>query len=314
MQRAPACKPVRTGHGTVPACREVERWTDGLPRRCTPAATCRLMTQAGVLAPRFAPEEPRHPRVSPIDFHDNGQVARIALDQPARVPTPLGPLPAELLLFHPDGSLKRLFPTNGKLSEFWTLEDEQRLVPRLKILTPLGEIEARFISVAFHATGGLRTVTLWPSDQVALPTPVGIVRVRQGLSFRADGSLESLEPARPLAVETPLGPLHAFDPQPIGLNADANSLQFGSGGEVTGLTTISDTLVVTLHDGTRRRFVPEVGADDCSDACATGDALKLQFGEDKLTLRLGPRRATYPVASVAVERRDDGRRHLPCLQ
>jgi len=271
------------------------------------------MTQAGVLTPRSIPEEPRHPRVTPIEFYQDGQVSRIALDQSVQVPTPAGPLPAELLLFHRDGSLKRVFPTNGKLNDLWTLEDEQRLVPRLRVRTPVGEIAARFISIAFHPGGSLRSVTLWPGDRVAVQTPIGRVDVRQGLSFRRDGSLESLEPARPIVVDTPLGRMEAFDPQPIGLNADANSLGFGPDGEVAALTTVRDIVTVMLADGSPRRFVPSVSANDCADSCATGEVVKLRFESDTITLRVGPTRETHPIANASLERRDDGRRHLPCL-
>jgi hypothetical protein len=310
VDRAAACRPERTRHGVVPACADVERWPSGSPRRCTPAATCRLMTRAGVLTPRAEPDAPRHPRVSPLEFHHDGQVARIALADRVTVPTPVGPLPAELLRFHRDGSIDRVFPANGKLGPLWTVDDEQAFVPHLRIATPVGILEARFIAVAFYPAGNLRSLTLWPDERVMVTTPVGPVLVRQGLSFHADGTLASAEPARPHRVETRIGPLSAFDPQPVGLNADQNSLRFAPDGALAALLTDRDTLLIDQPDGSRRRVSPVVRAGDCSDGCSVGAALEIRFQGDEIVLQLGTDVETHPTAAVRVERTDDGRRHL----
>ena len=271
------------------------------------------MTQAGVLTPRSAPGEPRHPRVTPVEFHENGQVARIALEQSVLVPTPVGDVPAELVTFHPSGAVKRVFPANGKLSETWSEEDERTLVPVLRIATAVGEIEARFISICFFPDGNLRSLTLWPDQRVTLETPLGPLQIRQGLAFRPDGSLESVEPARPTLVSTALGPLHAFDPQPIGLNADANSLAFSASGEVIGLATDRDAVIVVLPDGSRRRYEPTTVLRNCTEACVTGSILRLRFEHDRVALRLGAHRECYPRHAVSVATPEDGRRHLPCV-
>ncbi len=269
------------------------------------------MTRAGVLIPRSEPEEPRHPRVTPVEFYDTGQVARVALAQPIEVTTSLGPLPAELVLFHPDGQLKRVFPANGKVHSMWTVEDEAEFVPRLTLNTPAGEVTARFISIAFHQHGALRSLTLWPGEQVTLATPLGPLSVRQGCSFDASGLLQSVEPARPVRVNTPLGPLHAFDPGAVGLNADANSLQFGPDGRVSALTTERDAVMATLADGTSRRFAPSLAPNDCSDACTTGAPLQLRFVGELVKLRLGAVREEFPLSCLSVARPADGRFHLP---
>ena len=46
---------------------------------------------------------------------------------------------AELVTFHADGSLRRVFPLNGKLSGYWTEADEGALAKAMELSTPLGE-------------------------------------------------------------------------------------------------------------------------------------------------------------------------------
>lgn len=314
MNPSLACQPLRTAHGPVPVCRDVERWDDGGPRRCTPTAACRLLTQAGVLEPRSEVDEPRHSRRESIEFHANGQVARLALPSGTRVVTPLGTLPAELITFHPNGVVRRVLPAAGRLAPDWTEEQEREFVPLLRLVTPLGAIEARFISIHWYPSGALRSLTLWPGEVVSVQTPIGQLLVRQGVSFREDGLLASVEPARPTPILTPLGEITAFDPSPIGLNGDANSLEFTSAGEIQSLVTAVDTLVVRRPEGGLVRYAPGASSESCEEGCSDGTGLRIGFAGVEIRVGTSPKAfVSLPRSTVTVERFGDTKKHLRCL-
>ena len=75
-------------------------------------------------------------------FHESGRLKCLPLETQTIVATPAGDIPAEMLTFHPDGSLSRIFPLNGKLSGYWSQDDEAKLAAPLTMLTPVGVLTA----------------------------------------------------------------------------------------------------------------------------------------------------------------------------
>jgi hypothetical protein len=266
-----------------------------------------------VLTPRSEPDEPRHPRSEQLEFHANGQVARLALSHGTRILTPAGELPAELVTFYESGAVCRVFPAQGRVGPLWSAEDEREFVPELRLQTPLGQLNARFISISWHASGALRSLTLWPGESVAVATPLGVVSARAGLAFREDGTLASLEPARPLCVPTPLGLMTAFDPQPIGLHGDANSLEFGPDGSVSGLITTTDSVAVDDETGGRTFQVQGASSGGSCDSCSAGEALRVRFEVGAVRVRADGLEHRYPLGAVRLVKAGPERRRLPCL-
>ena len=189
------------------------------------------------------------------------------------VETPAGRLPAELVTFHANGAVARVFPLNGKLSGYWTEADEARLAETLTVSTPLGALAARIVAVAFDPAGGLRSLTFWPDEVVPVASPVGEIPVRLGVSFHPGGALRSVEPARPVPVATPIGPIKAYDPDAVGISGDDNSLEFAPDGGVVRVATIGTSVTVHLPDGSETVLSPGLRESICGDgehACRTG--------------------------------------------
>lgn len=225
-----------------------------------------IVTKYGTLVPQHTSDDLRKRDIIPVTYHDNGTPKSVPLETQTVIPTAVGDIPAELISFHDNGEINRIFPLNGKLSGYWSEADEMELATPLTVTTPPGEITARFISLAFFDTGALRSVTLFPGDTVRIDTPLGFMETRIGISFTPDGELESLEPAKPAPVQTLLGEVMAFDPDAVGVNGDANSLVFDRSGAVSGFVTTLTQFKVVQPDGSITTFTPETRESLCGNS------------------------------------------------
>jgi hypothetical protein len=229
---------------------------DGSPAEVLLEERVELSTPAGVLVPQYEPEDPRRQRVQPVELHPGGGLKAVSLQEKEVIETPVGPMAAERVTFHPGGQLRRVFPLDGKISAYWSVENETALAGPQHMETPLGVVSARIISVHFFPSGALRSVTLWPGERATIATPQGPASVSVGFSFHESGALRSFEPDAPFEAKTPIGTVLAFDTDPEGgMAADLNSLQFDEAGNVTALTTATDKVVVTC------KAVAEAGPD-----------------------------------------------------
>lgn len=276
-----------TRYGPLTVHGPVERHPDGSPRAVFVAAPFALDTAAGRLIPQHSIDDSRRMHKPPLTFFANGQVRSAPLERRTVVETPAGPLPAELVTFHENGAVARVFPLNGKLSGYWTEADEAGLAETLPLPTPIGTIAARFVAVAFDPEGRLRSLTLWPGEEVVARAPCGNAPVRLGVSFHADGTVRSLEPARPLEVSTPAGPIWAYDPDAVGISGDDNSLVFDRDGQVARVATVRSAVTARLPGGQRRELCPQVRDSLCGDGDHELTPLVLDFTAGSLVARHG---------------------------
>ncbi|MDR3640417.1 MAG: hypothetical protein P4L39_03760 [Humidesulfovibrio sp.] len=287
---------LHTRYGSIPFAGFVERFADGGVMSCTPSGAVTLDTPYGALSPQFSTDDLRRRTVQSLSFHPTGALRAIPLERATRVETPAGALMAELLTFHPDGALCRVFPLNGKLSGYWTQDDEGLLAEPVRLDTPLGRIEKRIINVYFAPDGALLSLTLWPGETLDVPTPLGVLAARVGVAFRPDGSLRSLEPARPLAVPTPAGRIQAYDLDAVGISGDANSLEFWPDGPVKRVRT-NLTRVLACgrpggdEQGRELSFCPELRDSLCGDGDNEIVPMQLEFGPEETRIRTRPNQA-----------------------
>lgn len=276
---------LHTRCGDIAASGVVERFADGGVMSCTPARETRLDTRCGALVPQFTTDDLRRRTVQAVSFFPNGNVRALPLERPTEVATPAGPVTAELVTFHPEGTLCRVFPLNGKLSGMWTEADEAALATPLRVDTPLGVVEKKIIGLRFDPAGRLLSLTLWPGETLDVPTPQGIIAARTGVAFRPDGGLRSLEPARPQPVKTPAGSVMAYDLDAIGVCGDTNSLEFSENGEVARVRTNLSRLVAQGPDGGRRVFEPFLRESICGDGDREISPLSIEFATDATRVR-----------------------------
>jgi|GEM_PF-3736710 len=99
---------------------------------------------------------------------------------------------------------------------------------------------------------------MWPREKITIDTPIGKIPVRIGLKLFDDGNIESIEPAEPFIVETPIGPINAFDMNALGVDADKNSLRFDKAGRLTSLVTSDDIVIVSKSTGKSKIISPQL--------------------------------------------------------
>jgi hypothetical protein len=208
----------------------------------------RILTGAGRLAPAFTETARRKNKYS-VEFYKSGMVKAVALESQQDIITPIGNFPAELVTFYETGELKRFFPLDGKISGFWSEADERALNRSIQIDLGFTRFAAALNGMAFYKSGKLKSVSLYPGEIINVSTIYGAVSVRTGFSLYETGELDSLEPACPYPIDTPIGRVFAYDPNAWGLGADANSLAFDPDGRVRKLTTISTKISATGDDG-----------------------------------------------------------------
>ncbi len=300
-----------TRFGPIPVAEPEERFPDGGLRACLPAEATVLHTPIGPLVPQHSTDDLRRKTVQAVEFFDGGELRCLALEERTTVPTPLGPLPAELVTFHPGGAVRRVFPLNGKLSGYWSQEDEAGLAEPLTLDTPLGTITARVICVRFDASGRLAGLTLWPGERVEVPTPVGVLPARNGLTLWPGGSLRSMEPAEPLLVPTAVGDIRAYDPDAVGVSGDDNSLVFDARGAVERVSTVQSVVRVELGGGEVRVFEPTSRESLCGDEEREPVPMVLEFSAGRVLVRRDP---AAPGESLPLDgARFAVRPHLPQL-
>lgn len=265
---------------------------DGSPVSCMLDRPNEVETPLGRFVPKWQ-EDVRHKHIPALSFYPDGTLKTLYLEQQSLVKTPIGDYPAEFLTFYPSGALCRLFPVNGKISGYWSEEDESGLCPTLAFRLFCGAFRAKIISMHFYESGALRSLALWPGETVVLRTNIGVLPVRGGAAFYEDGSLDSAEPAHPLPVETPVGVITAYDTDAMSLHGDSNSLGFYPDGAMRCLVTSTDRVEVIAPGGRVVSFGPARRPDPLLDGGTVLLPLRIAFSGEEITLDNGGIRGTY---------------------
>lgn len=241
-----------------------------------------LETQVGVIVPQYLVDDHGRRVLKPVFFYENGKLKKAPLQESAVIETQYGKISAELVMFYNDGSLKKLFPLNGKLSGYWGEKDEYALAEDLELQLSCGAIRAKVINIVFYKGGNIKCLTLWPQERVEVKTPVGTMRVRVGISFYEDGCVKSVEPATPCCVETKIGTITAYDNDPEGIMGDINSLQFNRQAEVIALSTTQNTIIVKKPSGEMVKYAPSQKESLCSEQVSVTVPLQIEFRDGKI--------------------------------
>lgn len=240
-------------------------------------------TPLGPLVPNYVYDDARKKYAPGVVFYESGALKSLRLLNVTEVPTPLGKkLPAEKLSFYENGALKRLFPLDGRLSGFWSEKDERKLLSPIPLKFSFGAFNILASGIAFYPEGSIRSVTLWPGENLSLPLSSGMVKVGAGFSLYPEGMLQSVEPKVPVKVETPLGPMEAFDPEALGVCADSNSLGFSPEGKVVKLKAL--VILEYLKGGGQLVIKPFSKPHPLDDARVLHRPLSFVFSPTKVTV------------------------------
>ena len=257
-----------------------------------------LATHVGELIPAYTETHRRKNKYS-VEFHKSGMVKAVALNEAQKIQTPIGEFPAELVTFFESGELNRFFPLDGKISGMWTEEEEKKLATPLSFKLPFTSFTAIIGGVAFYKNGDIRSITLFPGETVKIATKYGDITARNGFSLYESGKLESLEPADPTTIKTPIGAFAAFDPNAIGINADSNSLVFDEEGRISALTTAHNRAAAQTEDGRHQMFIPREVINPLDNETMITEGMKISFdyNEDTVKFDDGIKETKLPITN-----------------
>lgn len=295
MKTATAPETATTKYGMLRGITRASYHENGNLERCTLEQPTKITLPGGVFVPQYedqyADDRRRKQLTKSLTFYEDGTIASIVLQDATSVTTGVGDVPAEMINFHENGTIKRIFPVYGTISAFWTEADEHRASPELTLDLPTGPFKGKIINLAFYPTGEFKSVTLWSADFLVLQTPAGSIRTRIGFCLYQDGNVKSVEPDSVLKVDTPIGEIPAFDPDALGMDGSNNSLVFARDGSIESLFTSTAQVRVTSKEGEEHVHSPALRLGHFADV-VVADPMKISFSNGYV--RFGERGRTAP--------------------
>lgn len=228
-----------------------EDYPEGSLKSCILGSENRIQTKYGELIPQYNAfnESERQKKYHPsLTFFKNGAPRSVALENQQSIDTPIGEFPAELVTFYQSGSLRRIFPSNGKIDGFWSEKQEGEFCEAFAFDLDVVSFTAKIIGINFYEKGAVKSITLWPGETIEVTVKNKTYSVRNGIAFYENGNIKSIEPSQMTLVNTPIGKLLAFNKDAIGIHGDANSLEFSEKGDILGLITTHSGVKVELPD------------------------------------------------------------------
>lgn len=247
---------IATKYGVLTGISYITRYGEGNIKECIITEAKELKTIHGNFTPQYRDDGVRRKQFKPLSFHNNGNLKNISLQTQVDIETSIGILPAELITFYENFRIKRIFPLDGKLSGFWSDEDEYNLAREFEFKFSFGKFKRKIIGIHFYENGAVKSLTFWPKDTVTIQSPLGITDARIGISLYPDGKLKSFEPSKPLTVYTPIGKIMAYDHSVLGIHGDSNSLRFSADGKIEGVVTSTDAIEVRDENGEKKIYQP----------------------------------------------------------
>lgn len=237
---------IHTKYGLIKDITLAAYFEDGTLERCAVSQKNPLHLACGTIVPQYKDDGRRKKLVKSMTFYPNGVLESVILQDITLIKTNLGSIPAEMITFYEDGTIKRVFPSFGTISAFWTEEDDREISPDLALDLPFTRFHGKAINVMFYPSGALKSMTLWPGTSMLIDTPAGKILTRIGFSLYPDGKIRSVEPLEPVPASTPIGVIPSYDPDALGADGDRNSLVFSEEGSVQSLITSKAGVTVML--------------------------------------------------------------------
>ena len=280
---------VSTLYGDLSGVEFRSLFSNGKMDGCLVTEANSLKTPYGTLVPQYEAEDMGRRTVKPMYFYKDGSLKSISLQSQTILETPVGRIPAELVTFHNNGSIKRIVSLDGKLSGFWSWKNEFALAEEITFNSPLGTLTAKLIGLQFYESGALKSITLWPGQTLTVRTPMGEIIVRKGLAFYESGAIRSFEPQKKIDISTPIGIITSWDNEPNGIHGDINSVQFAEDGSIEALSTVDHAVHVRVREESAELFHPGVKNNVCGDERKVSVPMKVRFAKSQVMFHDNPK-------------------------
>lgn len=267
---------------------------DGSISECTLDKYNEVETSYGTFVPHYERADIRSKDNRSLSFFRDGSVKSINLEGQTRILTSIGEYNAELITFYQDGSLNSVFPLNGQIGFSWSEEEEGKLATPYHFSFSFAEFSAKIIALRFYPNGSLKCLVLWPGEIIEVSTKYGIIPVRIGFKLYESGTIESLEPATVVSLNTLIGEIKAYDTLANGVDAGKNSLSFYEDGTLKSVATCGKIFIKNKETGIYENFISK------SNLGLTDDdyylvPIKITFEDNIVVITDGEKEATYQI-------------------
>ncbi|MDR3593663.1 hypothetical protein [Clostridium sp.] len=236
------------------------------------------------LVPLYGFVDERRKEFPPVKVFKSGNIKSISLSDLTEIDTVIGTFEAEKITFYESGELNRLFLLDGKLSGYWTENDEYNLAKVYKFNFEFASFEGKPMSLHFYKTEELKSITLWPKERINLNIGNYSFMGRIGISLYESGKIKSCEPFRPVNIFTPIGNIDAYDINALGIHGDTNSLNFYEDGSIKFLITSTNTITVKTLEGDSILHSPKKIRLYSNSEVMDTITLKIEFINDKVII------------------------------
>ena len=191
-----------------------------------------ISTKYGNLLPCSGASDYRKKHRCAVCLYDSGALRSVYLEEPQVLSFPSGDFQAELITFYEDGNAKRIFPLYGQISAYWSIEEEAEYAPEYDFEIAGGTYRTKPECIFFYPSGKIRSITLWPSDELSIKTPAGLIKTKLGIELYENGSIRSIEPVYGTVISTPSGDIRPFRYRPVMMHAENATLKFTEDGKL----------------------------------------------------------------------------------
>lgn len=246
----------------------------------------RIKTAYGNLIPCYEASDVRQRYREALERYPSGALRSIYLQDRTVIWTQAGKLHAELITFYECGTIKRVFPTYGKISAYHTEEDEYEEADTDRLEVGNGAVEAKMQCVWFDRSGFVKSITIFNKDRMNFATKYGMLTTDLGAEFDEDGRLVSVETVFDTQLYTEFGILHPFNPQRDPMHAEKASLGFDKEGNLLRFSTVRDRVTIADQNGNTKAFVPRIEEDPYT-GFPVWVPVKVEFAEDAIKVSAG---------------------------
>lgn len=248
---------IETKYGNLNKVTPAQYYNTGELESCRIDEKSELNIGGMSISPLYGYPDVRRKDLPSVKFYKSGNIKTISLYEATNIKTSLGDFEAEKLTLYEDGSIRRLFLLDGKLSGYWSEDDEYNLAKIYELNFEFTSFKAKLMSLQFYKSGQLKSLTLWPKEIIKVKVKEDNIKVRIGISLYENGKIESIEPYEETTIKTSIGNIEAYDKNAIGIHGESNSLKFYEDGEIKSLITSASIIEVVNEKGEKKIHSPK---------------------------------------------------------
>ncbi|MBL4930896.1 hypothetical protein [Clostridium paridis] len=247
---------INTKYGVIKGMSSTIYYNNGQLKECILTEKNILETSYGQLIPQYEYDEVRKKYINSLSFYENGSLKVISLNENTNIKIKNKYFSAEKITFYDNGYIKRLFHLNGKLTAYWSEENEYKLAQEYDFHFRFGSFKSKFMTLQFYENEKIKSITLWPKDNILIKANEQDIKIRIGISLYENGSIKSCEPSDLTKIITPIGNINAYDYSAIGIHGENNSLKFYDNGNIKSISTSTDRIEVYDSYGVQAIYTP----------------------------------------------------------